>query len=185
MPHRFSGSFVYELPIGPGKKWGSGLRRGAGTLLGGWQLNGIVAMQSGQPYTVALPGELDNSNTGRSSYGFGAGDRPDLTGDPGLASPDPQKWFDTAAFAMPAFGSFGNAGRNIIGGPGLANVDLSVLKDFEVSDSATLQVRVEFFNTLNTPNFLNPNVFFGTPGFGRVLAARDGREVQLGAKLIF
>ena len=185
VPHRFSGSFVYELPVGPGKKWGSGLGRGAGGLLGGWQLNGIVTMQAGQPYTVALPGEVDNSNTGRSSYGFGAGDRPDLIGDPGLASPDPQKWFDTAAFAMPAFGSFGNAGRNIIGGPGLANVDLSVLKDFEVSDSATLQVRVEFFNTLNTPNFLNPNVFFGTPGFGRVLAARDGREVQLGVKLIF
>ena len=62
-------------------------------LLANWQLNGIVTMQTGQPYTIALPGEFDNSNTGRSSYGFGAGDRPDVTGDPNLAQPDPQQWF--------------------------------------------------------------------------------------------
>lgn len=185
VPHRFSGSFVYELPIGPGKAWGAGLGSGMGKLVGGWQLNGIVSMQSGQPYTVALPGEVDNSNTGRSAYGFGAGDRPNLVANPNLANPDPQQWFDPAAFAMPEFGTFGNAGRNIVGGPGLANVDFSVLKNVEVSETATLQFRVEFFNMLNTPNFLNPNVFFGTPGFGRVLAARDGREVQFGVKVIF
>ena len=185
VPHRFTGSFVYELPIGPGKAWGSGLGSKATKLLGGWQLNGIVTMQSGQPYTIALPGELDNSNTGRSSYGFGAGDRPNLVRNPNLANPDPQQWFDPAAFVMPAYGSFGNAGRNIVNGPGLANVDFSVLKNVDILESATLQFRVEFFNMLNTPGFLNPNVFFGTPGFGRVLAARDGREVQFGAKLIF
>ncbi len=185
VPHRFTGSFVYELPIGPGKAWGDGWGKGATKLLGGWQLNGIVTMQSGQPYTIALPSELDNSNTGRSSYGFGAGDRPNVVSDPNLARPDPQRWFDPAAFTMPPYGSFGNAGRNIVNGPGLANVDFSVLKNVEVSESATLQFRVEFFNMLNTPGFLNPNVFFGTPGFGRVLAARDGREVQFGAKLIF
>ena len=185
VPHRFSGSFVYELPIGPGKAWGSGLSGGAAKLLGGWQVNGIVTMQSGQPYTIALPGEFDNSNTGRSSYGFGAGDRPNAIGNPNLANPDPQQWFDPAAFALPPFGSFGNAGRNIVNGPGLANVDFSVIKDVELGESATLQLRAEFFNMLNTPGFLNPNVFFGTPGFGRVLAARDGREVQFGLKLIF
>ncbi len=185
VPHRFTGSFVYELPIGPGKAWGGGLAGGAAKLLGGWQLNGIVTMQSGQPYSVALPGELDNSNTGRTSYGFGAGDRPNVVGNPNLANPDPQQWFDPAAFALPPFGSFGNAGRNIVQGPGLANVDFSVLKNVELGESTSLQLRAEFFNMLNTPGFLNPNVFFGTPGFGRVLAARDGREVQFGVKLIF
>jgi hypothetical protein len=185
VPHRFTGSFVYELPFGPGKTWGSGWRGGTAKLLGNWQLNGIVTLQSGQPYTVALPGEFDNSNTGRSSYGFGAGDRPDLVGDPNLASPDPQRWFDGSAFALPPYGSFGSAGRNIVAGPGLANVDFSVLKNLGLGDAATLQLRAELFNMLNTPNFLNPNVFFGTPGFGRVLAARDGREVQFGVKLIF
>ncbi len=185
VPHRFTGSFVYELPFGPGKTWGSGWRGGTAKLLGNWQLNGVVALQTGQPYTVALPGEFDNSNTGQSSYGFGAGDRPDLVGDPNLSSPDPQRWFDTAAFALPAFGSFGSAGRNIVRGPGLANLDFSVLKNLGLGETATLQLRVELFNMLNTPNFLNPNVFFGTQGFGRILAARDGREMQFGVKLIF
>ena len=185
VPHRFTGSFVYELPFGPGKAWGSGWRGGTAKLLGNWQLNGIVTMQAGQPYTVALPGELDNSNTGRSSYGFGAGDRPDLVRNPNLASPDPQAWFDTTAFALPAFGNFGSAGRNIVQGPGLANVDFSVLKNVGLGEAVTLQLRAELFNMLNTPNFMNPNVFFGTPGFGRILAARDGRELQFGMKLIF
>ncbi len=184
-PHRFTGSFVYELPIGADKKWGSGWRGGTAALLANWQLNGIVTMQTGQPYTIALPGEFDNSNTGRSSYGFGAGDRPDVTGDPHLARPDPQLWFDPTAFSLPAYGTFGNAGRNIVGGPGLANVDFSVLKNAELGETTTLQFRAEFFNLLNTPNFLNPNVFFGTPGFGRMLAAHNGREVQFGIKLIF
>ncbi len=185
VPHRFTGSFVYELPFGPGRTWGGGWQGGTAALLGGWQLNGIVSLQGGQPYTVALPGELDNSNTGRSSYGFGAGDRPHLVRNPHLASPDPQQWFDPGAFAMPAFGSFGSAGRNIVSGPGLANLDFSVLKNLKLGEASTLQLRAELFNMLNTPSFLNPNVFFGTPGFGRVLAARDGREVQLGVKLIF
>ncbi len=184
-PHRFVGSFVYEVPVGPGKTWGSSWSGATAWLLAGWQVNGVASMQAGQPYTVALPGELDNSNTGRSSYGFGAGDRPNLVGDPRLASPDPQLWFDPAAFAMPSYGSFGNAGRNIISGPGLANVDFSLLKNAALGESANLQFRAEFFNLTNTPNFLNPNVFFGTPGFGRILGARNGREVQFGIKLIF
>ena len=185
VPHRFTGSFVYQLPFGPGKALGSDWSGAAARLLSGWQLNGIVSLQTGQPYSVALPGEFDNSNTGRSSYGFGAGDRPNVNSNPNLSSPDPQQWFDPSAFSLPAYGSFGNAGRNIIGGPGLANVDFSVLKDIEIAEATTLQLRAELFNMLNTPNFLNPNIFFGTPGFGRLLAARDGREVQLGVKLIF
>lgn len=184
-PHRFSGSFVYDLPFGPGKTWGSGLRGGAATLLGGWQVNGIITLQAGQPYTVALPGELDNSNTGRSSYGWGAGDRPDVTGNPNRSKPDPEMWFDPSAFVQPQYGTFGNAGRNIVSGPGTTNLDFSLLKHAKIGEAATLQFRAEFFNTFNTPNFLNPNIFYGTPGFARILAARDGRELQFGIKLIF
>ena len=184
-PHRFVGSFAYQLPFGTGKRWLPGIAGAAAKLVNDWQINGIVSMQSGQPYSAYLPGEFDNSNTGRSLFGFGAGDRPNVVGNPNLAAPDPQQWFDAGAFALPPYGSFGNAGRNIIGGPGLANVDFSLLKDMRIGESAKLQFRAEFFNLLNTPNFLNPNIFFATPGFGRVLAARDGREVQLGIKFIF
>jgi hypothetical protein len=184
-PHRFVGSFAYQLPIGTKKRWMSGVAGAAAKLINGWQINSIVSMQTGQPYTPYLPGEFDNSNTGRSIFGFGAGDRPNVVGNPNLSNPDPQQWFNPQAFALPPFGSFGNAGRSVINGPGLANVDFSLLKDTQITEGATLQFRAEFFNLLNTPSFMNPNIFFATPGFGRILAARDGREVQFGVKLIF
>jgi hypothetical protein len=156
-----------------------------GALLSGWQMNSVMVFQTGQPFTVALPGEFDNSNTGIANLGFGAGDRPNVVGNPVLANPDPQAWFNTSAFALPAFGTFGDAGRNIITGPSLRNVNLSLLKDTSLGESATLQFRTELFNVMNTPNFGLPNIFFGTPGFGRTLSARDGREIQFGLKLLF
>ncbi|MCB9384093.1 MAG: TonB-dependent receptor [Bryobacterales bacterium] len=178
-PHRFVGSFAYELP--GGRK----LRGAAKQILAGWRVNGVVTLQSGQPYTVALPGELDNSNTGQSIQGFGAGDRPNLVGDPSFANPDPAQWINPAAFAMPAYGTFGNAGRNIVQGPPLHEVNFSLNKNAKLSDALTLQLRTELFNMFNTPNFRNPNIFFGTPGFGRILSARNGREIQFGVKLLF
>lgn len=184
-PHRFVGSFVYDLPFGEGKRFGSGLTGAAKGLLSGWQVAGVVTLQSGQPYTVYLPSELDNSNTGRSIFGFGAGDRPHLVGDPNPANPDPTAWIDPRAFAMPAFGTFGNAGRNIVNGPDLRNINVSLLKDVSLGEQATLQFRAEFFNAWNRPNFGAPSVFFGTPGFGQIASAAPGRELQFGVKLLF
>ena len=86
---------------------------------------------------------------------------------------------------MPAYGTFGNAGRNIVQGPPLRSANVSLLKEAPIGEDATLQFRAEFFNFFNTPNFGGPNIFFGTPGFGRILTARDGREVQFGLKLLF
>jgi hypothetical protein len=179
VPHRFVGSFAYDLPAA------KNLTGAAKRVFGGWRLNGVITLQSGQPYTVALPGELDNSNTGQSIQGFGAGDRPNLIGDPNFANPDPAQWINPAAFAMPAYGAFGNAGRNVVQGPPLHEVNFSLLKDTKLAGDLTLQLRAELFNFLNTPNFRNPNIFFGTPGFGRILSARDGRELQFGVKLLF
>src|SRR4051794_35129783 len=100
--HRFSGSFAYKLPLG-GSIW-----------LRNIEVLGVVTIQSGRPFTVALRPEIDNSNTGRSNLGFGNNDRPNVSGDASIDSPTAERWFDTAAFSMPAFGSFGNAGRNIL-----------------------------------------------------------------------
>ena len=183
--HRFAGSFVYDLPFGRGRKIGASAGGWGGALISGWQMNGVMVFQTGQPFTVALPGEFDNSNTGIANLGFGAGDRPNVAGNPLLSNPDPQRWFNTEAFTMPAFGTFGNAGRNIISGPPLRNMNVSLLKDTPLGEAATLQFRAEFFNVMNTPNFGLPNIFFGTPGFSRVLAASDGREIQFGMKLLF
>ena len=175
-PHRFVGSYAYDLPFGKDRRWASRLTGVAGQLLSGWRLNGVVTLQSGQPYSVALPSELDNSNTGQSIFGFGAGDRPNVVGDPRMSNPDPAQWIDPAAFAMPAYGSFGNAGRNIVQGPPLHETSFSVLKDNKLTETTTLQLRAEMFNLFNRPNFTAPNIFFGTPGFGQITEARPPRD---------
>ena len=181
---RFSGSWVYELPTGPGHKVGGNLKGWRKAIMSGWMVNGVMTFQTGQPFTVGLPSELDNSNTGISFLG-GAADRPNLIGNPALGRRDPSRWFATEAFGLPAFGSFGNAGRNILSGPSLRNIDFSLLKDMNVRKRAKVQFRAEFFNVFNTPNFNQPNAVFGTAGFGRVLSARAGREVQFGLKFLF
>ncbi len=126
--HRLSVSYVYDLPFGKGR---SHLNDGGAlsTLLTGWQTSGIVTLQSGRPFTVALIREFDNSGTGISALGFGANDRPNLIGNPELSNGTTARWFNTAAFAFPAPGTFGNAGRNILDGPGYQNVNASLIKN--------------------------------------------------------
>lgn len=161
------------------------VRGSAAWLLDGWQTHGIWSFQSGRPFTVALPSELDNSGTGRSSLGFGANDRPDVAGDPSLSSPTPERWFNTAAFSIPARGTFGNAGRNILDGPGLASLNLSLFRNIALSESWTLQFRAESFNALNRANFNQPENFLGGAGFGSITSAQNPRHIQLGLKLLF
>jgi hypothetical protein len=142
-------------------------------------------MQSGRPFTVALLPENDNSNTGRSSLGFGANDRPNISGSAELSDPGPNGWFKTSAFSLPQYGTFGNAGRNILDGPGYQNVNLALLKQVAVGSDARLQIRVEAFNLLNRVNFDLPDNFFGSPTFGQILSAQSPRHIQFGARLMF
>ncbi|MFN0120277.1 MAG: hypothetical protein ACKV2V_07225, partial [Blastocatellia bacterium] len=181
--HRFSGSWSYDLPFGKGKAW---LQNGpAASILGGWQTHGVLTLQTGRPFTVALNPDLDNSNTGRASLGFGANDRPHLAGDPQLSNPTPERWFNTAAFRTPAFGSFGNAGRNIVEGPGLANVNFSLVKNVAFNEKYALQLRAESFNLMNHPNLDLPDNFVGSPSFGAIRSAQNPRRIQFGVKLLF
>jgi hypothetical protein len=164
--HRFSVSFSYDLPFQ-------------------FTVAGIVAMQSGRPFTVALLPEVDNSNTGRSSLGFGANDRPNVSGSAAVNNPGPNQWFNTAAFSMPAFGTFGNAGRNLLEGPGYQNVNVALLKQVSLPGRSRLQLRAEAFNLLNRTNFDLPDNFFGSSTFGRILSAGAPRHIQFGARLMF
>lgn len=182
--HRFSLSYSYDLPFGRGRSllandgWLS-------TVLTGWQTYGIVTLQSGRPFTVALLSEIDNSNTGRSSLGFGANDRPELVGNPNLSHRTPDQWFNTAAFAFSPRGTFGSAGRNILDGPGFQNVSASLVKNTKLREGLDLQFRTEAFNLFNHPNFDLPDNFLGSPTFGRILSAQSPRHIQFGLKLLF
>jgi hypothetical protein len=164
--HRLSVSFSYELPFD-------------------FAVSGIVQIQSGRPFTVALLPEVDNSNTGRTSLGFGGNDRPNVSGNAAAGNPGPNQWFDTAAFSMPAFGTFGNAGRNILEGPGYQNVNLALLKRVPLRGRTSLQLRAEAFNLLNRTNFDLPDNFYESPTFGQILSAGAPRHIQFGARLTF
>ena len=182
--HRFSTSFSAELPFGNGKPW---LSSGGvmSAILSDMELQGIVSLSTGRPFTVALLPEFDNSNTGRSTLGFGANDRPHVVGAAKLDNPSPDRWFNTSAFAVPAYGSFGNAGRNILDGPGYQNFNLGLLKYISLPGEARLQLRAEAFNLFNHSNFNLPDAFVGSPTFGRVVSADSPRRCQFGVKVIF
>ena len=181
---RLSASYSYALPFGKGRHYlaDDGL---ISTILTGWETHGIITLQTGRPFTVALLSEIDNSGTGRSILGFGANDRPNLVGDPELSNGSTLQWFNTAAFAFPAPGTFGNAGRNILDGPGFQNVNASLVKNTALTERVNLQFRAEAFNLFNHPNFNLPDNFFGSPTFGRITSARDPRHIQFGLKLLF
>ena len=172
--HRATIGLTYVLPFS-GNVW-----------LDDWQLQAIGTLQSGRPFTVGVHPDIDVSNTGRSNLGFGYNDRPNLGGNPNLPAGDrtTDRWFDTGAFSMPAFGTFGNAGRNIVDGPGYRNLNLAVVKLVPVAD-ARLQLRLEVFNLFNTDNFDLPDPFLGSPTFGQVLSAGAPRRVQFGLRALF
>ncbi|MGA3187191.1 MAG: carboxypeptidase regulatory-like domain-containing protein [Bryobacteraceae bacterium] len=171
---RFTLSYAYDLPIATGHRW-----------LGGWQTFGVLTFQTGQPFTVMLVEDDDNSNTGFSQLGYGANNRPDVVGNPHVANPSAQEWFNTAAFAVAPYGTFGNAGRNILSGPGLATVDVSLVKNTRATERLNVQFRAEFFNVVNHTNFNLPDNFLGDTTFGQVTSAQDPRRVQLALKFLF
>ena len=169
--HRMTASYSYDLPFGK--------------LRGGWQTFGIVSLQTGRLFTVALLPEFDNSGTGRSILGFGANDRPNYLRNARLDNPTPERWFDTTAFAPSARGTFGNGGRNVLDGPGSATVNFSIVKNLPLRESLNMQFRFETFNLFNRVNLDLPDIFVGSPTFGRISTAQSPRHLQLGLKFLF
>ena len=123
----WSGSFVYNLPFGNGEKFASDATGVKNAVVGGWQVNGIYTWQHGFPITVTA------ADLGGVNDTFGT-NRADLVGDPnaGGSTRASNKWFNTAAFAQPALGQFGNLGRNTLRGPGINNLDFALFKNFEL-----------------------------------------------------
>ena len=175
--HRLTANAVYDFPFA---KDSAGWRH---RLLGDWTGSGIVIIQSGAPFTVNLSSANDVANIGLIN-GMNV-ERPNLAVNPNNGSKTPAEWFDTAAFAVPTQYAFGNSGRNVVIGPGLANLDLSLQKKWTLHESQLLEFRVDGFNTLNRPNFNLPGRIFGAANFGVITSAQDAREVQFALKLIF
>ena len=156
---RFVASYAYDLPFGKASRW-----------LKGWQTFGILQFQTGQPFTVALLPNFDNSNTGIDSLGFGANDRPNVVGNPHLSNP-------TASAVVQHRGIRDSALRQLRQfrpqyswtGPGMATVDLSLVKNTAIRERATVQFRAETFNLFNRTNFDLPDNFVGSPTFGQIL----------------
>jgi outer membrane receptor protein involved in Fe transport len=172
--HRFVVSFAYELPAWPDRS------RAGRALLAGWQVNGIVQAQTGFPLTVAEPAQSL----------LGLPNRPNQVCDPNENAPRTvDRWFATDCFqrvnvaADPA--AIGDAGRNTIRGPGFARTDLSLFKNVPVWRRHQLQVRIEAFNLFNQARFGQPGETVGSPTYGVITSAQEGRIIQLGVRYTF
>lgn len=180
MAHRFSYAGIWELPYGRGRRFGSNVPGVVDAILGGWQLTGMLVLRTGFPLTARTQGDI--ANTG------GITQVPNRISDPNLSRSErtESRFFDTSVFTNPAPFTLGNAGARPIEGPGFRNVDLSLAKVFRIDESKTVQLRGEFFNATNHPNFGDPGTTLGTATFGRVTSTTgDPRDIQLGLKFIF
>jgi hypothetical protein len=178
--HSVNFSGLYHLPIGRGQRFFGNWGKPEEMLLGGWELNGILGMRSGLPVNVIANGGIKAC----------PGIRPNLIGDPTIPKGNRtlQEYFNIAAFAQPGGQCIpGDTARNILSGPGYVNADVSLFKDFAVTENAKLQTRFEFFNVTNTPHFSNPNSDMGSPTtFGAITRTTGNmRIIQAAIKLLF
>jgi len=146
-------------------------------LLGGWEVSGIIGKRTG--YWFSPTAGLDNSLSG-----VGA-DRPNVVGNPVLSNPTLNAWFNKSAFQANAPGTFGNAGRNSLQGPGAFTFDSALMREFAVTEGHHIQFRAEAFNILNHPTFANPSGTLNSANFGRILSANDPRIMQFALKYLF
>jgi len=187
LKHQFDASFSYELPFGRDHARGADASGFLGTLIGGWQWNGIIEAQGGFPFTPQVGANI--SGTGDTYNPDVPNWNPKFKGPLILGSPD--RWYDPNAFARPAPGTFGNVSRGSLIGPGLFTLDTSLFKDFRLSEKRTLQFRAEAFNALNRANFAIPSpvVFSGAniaASAGVVTStATSSRQLQMALKLLF
>ena len=174
---RFVMNWLWEIPAFKNQ---GGAAEG---VLGGWAFTGILATQTGFPFTV-----FDRANPSCPAFDY-ALDRTDLVGDPNTGPRTVKQWFNVSAFKRltACSATRGNAGRNIVDGPGFTNLDVGLIKSIPIGEQAKLQLRAEFFNALNHANFDIPDNNIASPTFGRILSTTPGneREIQFGIRLQF
>ena len=197
LEHTFSFNFLYDLPFGAGRQFGSNAGGLANAILGGWQVNGILNLTTGTRSPIRI--SFDQANNGQ----FEVNQRPNLrsgaSNSPVLDNGrEPTQYFDRGAFELSQEGFFGDLARNSLEGPGLAQFDLGISKNFSLTETAQIQFRTEIFNLFNRANFAMPGnleVFTGVnpDGTGRVnpssgiitRTTTTSRQVQLALKILF
>jgi hypothetical protein len=178
--HRLSGDYMWELPFGTDKRWLN--KKGiASNLAGGWQMTGNVTLASGIPFTARVLGSF--AEVGRGTNGTL---RADATGLPvSIGNPTAALFFNTAAFAVPATGQFGNAARNTIPGPRTISFNMSINKTIHLGETQALELRAQVNNVFNTPQFTSIDTTVNSPSFGRVLNVGSMRKIQFVARYRF
>lgn len=178
--HRLTGDFVLELPFGAGRKWLAN-ESFASRIFGDWTLSGDFTVASGTPLTARVIGDvLDVARGSNGSL------RADYNGQPiSLGDPTVGQWFNTAAFSVPATGTFGNAGRNSINGPGNFLLNMSLSKTIPMKDMMALELRAEATNILNHVNYTAVDTVVNSPTFGQVVSAGNMRRMQLTSRFRF
>ncbi len=174
---RFTLSTVYDLPFGRGRKFMGNANAFENALAGGWQATSIVTLQSGAPFSVSLA--TPTANTGTFT-------RPNRICNGNLPSSQQSisEWYNISCFVSPPPYTFGNTGRNILIGPGLATWDLGADKDFRLTEQFGLQFRSEFFNVLNRANFGLPNASIGSTSAGTITSViTNARQIQFALRL--
>jgi hypothetical protein len=169
-------SYIYALPFGHGKHYGSNVGKPANALLGGWQVSGISTFKSGFP--------LSFSQTTNSSNSFDGGQRPNVTGNPEAAHPTVNQWLNPTVFSVPAPFTFGDESRYDphARAPGTNNWDITASKWFNIERVRT-QFRWEIYNLANHGEFYAPDTTFGSPAFGTIARALPSRSMQVALKL--
>jgi len=184
VPHIFQLGYLYELPLGGGKKWAT--EGVSGAIVGGWQINGIFSAYQGRPFNLTASGASLNMPGNAQTPDQVKTDVAKL----GLVADD-GTWFDTTAFARPTGVRFGTVGRNILRGPGVVNTDLSLFRNFPITERLNLQFRAEAYNLSNTPHFANPNGNRNSSNFGKITATQTAdalgrsRDLRFGLRLVF
>jgi Carboxypeptidase regulatory-like domain/TonB dependent receptor len=179
--HRTSQSVIYDLPFGNGRRFAIS-NPFARALFSEWQVNGILTLQGGLPFTPTLATSVSNAG----------GSRPDRLAAGQPSNPTLTHWFDTSfnvpgsAWATPRLYSYGDGGRNILRGPSRANLDCSIFREVPIAEPYRMQFRAEFFNAFNHPQFDLPNATIGSAAAG-VISSTVGspRDIQLSLRLMF
>jgi len=171
--HRVSGDFTYELPFGANKRWfKSGM---SSAVFGNWQVNGNVSLASGTPFTARVIGDVRDVARGTNGTL-----RANYNGEPiEVSDPSSTLFFNTAAFSVPAPGTFGNAGRNTIIGPGTSVMNLGVTRNITWGQTRGLSIQLLASNLFNTVQFASIDTVVNSPTFGQVTSVRPMRRMQL------